>query len=131
MTPPYQKVAQCIYRPRRRCVHWSCSAAPQPLRRLNTRISPANGRSMTHRATTLGTCFRGATAPATSRVVAGAGVGTLGWAEVVAGLGGAGGCGPRGGGGGGGGGTGRHERRAAAAHAPDDAAGVRRAPRAH
>ena len=41
---------------------------------------------MTHRATTLGTCFRGATAPATSRVVAGAGVGTLGWAEVVAGL---------------------------------------------
>src|SRR5712691_1436588 len=87
MTPPYQKVAQCIYRPRWRCVHWLCSApAPQPLRRLNTRISPANGRSMPHRATTLGTCFSGATAPATSRVVAGAAVGTQGWAEVVAGL---------------------------------------------
>ncbi len=41
---------------------------------------------MPHRATTLGTCFSGATAPATSRVVAGAAVGTQGWAEVVAGL---------------------------------------------
>jgi len=87
MTPPYQKVAQCIYRPRWRCVHWLCSAAaPQPLRRLNTRISPANGRSMPRRATTPVTCSKGATAPATSRVGAGAAVGTQGWAEVVAGL---------------------------------------------
>ena len=39
---------------------------------------------MLRRATILGTCSRGATAPATSRVVAGAAVGTQGWAEVVA-----------------------------------------------
>src|SRR6185437_8983855 len=91
MTSPSPKGAQCIYRPRWRCVHWLCSAAaPQSLRRLNTRTSPANGRSMPHRATTLGTCFRGATAPATSRGVAGAAVGTQGWAEVVAGSVGAG-----------------------------------------
>src|SRR6185312_4440109 len=102
MTPPSPKGAQCIYRPRWRCVHWLCSAAaPQSLRRLNTRTSPANGRSMPHRATTLGTCFRGATAPATSRGVAGAAVGTQGWVEVVAGLVDAGGSAAGRGGGGG------------------------------